>query len=226
MLIPSNKIYCLFYLKTSLFTVKWNVIFLLLKHLFLEGEGSASNTRTMTVNYLIFQHHFKSNLINSRMYTPTSLCVCLMLPLCESQWCPMSSRLGSPCCRGRIEPLWGKTKTLRPMLWPLVALRGNHADKKGDCIKMAENTKETGRSRVFGLRWVPSMCLQRAGEWWRKGVLTRNRIIYLTDWALQRAPKPAHASTLNFLRAKVAWQLIQYKSTRKRVAALWGSSCW
>lgn len=30
---------------------------------------------------------------------------------CESQWCPVFVRFGSPRCSGRIEPLWGKTKT-------------------------------------------------------------------------------------------------------------------
>lgn len=57
---------------------------------------------------------------------------------CESQCCPMFVRFGNPYCCGRIEPLWGKTKTRRPMLWPLVALRGNHADKRAGHIKMAE----------------------------------------------------------------------------------------
>lgn len=61
---------------------------------------------------------------------PHLCCLCQMLPVCESQWCPMSSRLGNPYCCRRIGPLWGKTKNLRPMLWPLVALGGNHADRK------------------------------------------------------------------------------------------------
>lgn len=144
----------------------------------------ASETSTMSGKYL-FKYHFTSNLINSRsmpMYSSISLCVSLMLPFCGSQWCPMSSRLGNPYCYGRIDPLWGKTKTLRPMLWPLVALRGNHAYKKADHIKMADSTKETGRAQVFAWRWVPSICLQRAGEWWKEGVLTKTRTICLIDW--------------------------------------------
>lgn len=61
---------------------------------------------------------------------PHLCCIFLMLPVCESQWFPMSSRLGNPYCCGRMGPLWGETKALRPMLWPLVALGGNHADEK------------------------------------------------------------------------------------------------
>lgn len=63
------------------------------------------------------------------LHTGTSPCFCPMLsPF--SQWSPMSSRLGSQCRFGRMGLLWGKTKTLRPMLWPLVALGGDHAAEK------------------------------------------------------------------------------------------------
>lgn len=50
---------------------------------------------------------------------------------------------------------------------------------------MADSTKETGKAQVFALRWVPSICLQKANEWWREGVPTETRTIYLNEWGTQ-----------------------------------------
>lgn len=60
--------------------------------------------------------------------------------------------------------------------------RKSCGQKKADHIKMADSTKETGRAQVFALRWVPSICLQKANERWRGGVQTTTTTIYLHDW--------------------------------------------
>lgn len=84
------------------------------------------------VNWLIFQHHYNNNLLSSAgdapFRLPYSFASCYSSMIHNGVLCLPS--LEVLAAEGEWSHYKGETMTLRPMLWPLVALRGNHADEK------------------------------------------------------------------------------------------------
>lgn len=102
--------------------------------------------------------------------------------LCESQWCPVFARLGSPHCTGRIEPLWSQTKT-----WEAHAVTSSGTleeimrTKEQSAWRWLKGPKEAALAgvctEVAANRSTNMELRERLGEWLQAGI----SIIHLND---------------------------------------------